>query len=86
VLNDALAKNPADVTTLFSGAGGTAGAFGALQSLVHSYTQAGGFLGSAEDRLTAQASRLTDSIADMQSRLAVRRAALQKSTSPPIKP
>jgi flagellar hook-associated protein 2 len=74
----ALADNRADVQTLFRGTDGTGGAFGSLVEPIVEYTQAGGLVPNAQNRLTDQLGRLSDRIGDMEERLAVRRAALQK--------
>ena len=67
-----------DVRTLFRGSDGTGGAFGSLVSMIAQYTDAGGLVPSATSRLDAQVTSITKRIADMEERLAVRRAALQR--------
>ncbi len=78
-LSQALTDNRGAVTTLFGGDGtsGNAGAFGALQALIHDYTQTGGLIAGARDERQRESSRLDAQISDMQDRLAVRRTALQ---------
>jgi len=75
-LNDALGRDPASVTALFAGTATAGGAFSAIQDLVRQYTQAGGFLPEAQQTVQGQIDQLGRQIADMQDRLAVRRAAL----------
>lgn len=66
------------VRTLFRGADGTGGAFGSLVSTIAQYTDAGGLVPGAASRLDAQVTSITRRIAEMEERLAVRRAALQR--------
>jgi flagellar capping protein FliD len=49
-----------------------------MQGALHAFTQAGGFVASAQTLLKTQSARLDTLIFDMQSRLAVQRAALQR--------
>ncbi|MEZ5290605.1 MAG: flagellar filament capping protein FliD [Vicinamibacterales bacterium] len=74
----ATASGTADLEKLFVGAGGVTGVFAGVQPLIDTYTDSDGLLPGAKKQLTDQASRLSDSIASMQERLAIRRAALQK--------
>ncbi|MGE0813490.1 MAG: flagellar filament capping protein FliD [Vicinamibacterales bacterium] len=74
----ATASGTAELEKLFVGSGGVTGVFKSLDPLISSYTDSDGLLPGARKQLTDQASRLSDSIASMQERLAVRRAALQK--------
>jgi flagellar hook-associated protein 2 len=60
------------------GTGPAAGAFTALETLVKTYTDAGGLLPSAEDRLDSSLSALGRRIDAMNARLAIRRDALSK--------
>jgi len=66
------------VRTLFRGSDGTGGAFGSLVSTIAQYTNAGGLVPGATSRLDAQVTSITKRIAEMEERLAVRRAALQR--------
>jgi flagellar hook-associated protein 2 len=66
------------VRTLFRGTDGTGGAFGSLVSTIAQYTAAGGLVPNATSRLDAQVTSITKRIAEMEERLAVRRAALQR--------
>ncbi len=75
--SSAAAAHPADVARLFTGDAND-GAFAAVHSLVAQYTQAGGFVSSAEAQLNDQLTRLSSSISDLQNRLALKRAALQR--------
>ena len=72
------ASNTSELQRLFVGTTGTPGVFGALDTLLDTFTATDGLLPGARKMLTDQASRLTDSIAKMQDRLAARRLALQK--------
>jgi flagellar hook-associated protein 2 len=78
VFDQAVAGNAADLQTLFAGADGTSGAFGALKALIKGYTEAGGFLGDARDRIKDQTSRISARLDTMEVQLEVRRAALQR--------
>lgn len=75
-LFDAVQADPEGVTALFADT--TAGAFGSVKSLIDDYTSAGGFVPDARTRLTDEIARVGRRMDDMQVRLAVRRAALQK--------
>jgi flagellar hook-associated protein 2 len=77
-LTAAIANGTADLEKLFSGSGGVAGAFAALDTQLDTFTQSDGLIPGARKQITDQASRLNDSIATMQERLALRRAALQR--------
>ncbi|MGE0316139.1 MAG: flagellar filament capping protein FliD [Vicinamibacterales bacterium] len=72
------AASPEALQTLLSGASGDGGVFGALEALVDDYAQAGGLVSDARDRLTDQMSSIGHRIDDLEARLAVRRAALQR--------
>jgi flagellar hook-associated protein 2 len=77
-LKGALQQDRSSVSTLLAGSGGTGGAFAALRTLVQEYTQAGGFVASARTVNETQITRLGSQLINMQARLAVRRAALQR--------
>jgi len=72
----AVANGTADVDRLFAN-GGT-GVFASIDTGLDRYTQTDGLLKGVTKQLIDQSSRLSDQIASMQERLAVRRAALQK--------
>jgi flagellar hook-associated protein 2 len=74
----AMQSSKEDVRALFRGSDGTGGAFGSLVSTIAQYTDAGGLVPNAKSRLDAQVTSITKRIADMEERLAVRRAALQR--------
>lgn len=76
--DDAFQNNPEGLTRLFAGNGTDVGAFGALKATLTSFTTVGGVLGSAQDQLKGRITRMDTQILDLQDRLAVRRAALQK--------
>jgi flagellar hook-associated protein 2 len=73
----AVAAHPDDVTRLFAGTSND-GVFATAHTLVTQYTQAGGFIPSAQTQLNNQLSRVAASISALQDRLAITRAALQK--------
>jgi flagellar hook-associated protein 2 len=75
--SSALSGGTAQIEKLFAGTAGS-GVFAALKTGLDRYTQSDGLLKGATKQLTDQASRLTDQIATMQERLALRRAALQR--------
>jgi flagellar hook-associated protein 2 len=75
-LTAALNANPAAVQSLFADA--SSGAFGAINSLVDHYTDAGGFLPDARTRLSDEIARVGRQMDDMSARLAIRKAALQQ--------
>jgi flagellar hook-associated protein 2 len=78
VFDEAIDENAADVQLLLSGADGKSGAFGALRNLIQEYTQAGGLLGDARERIKAQTTRINSRLDTMEAQLEVRRAALQR--------
>src|SRR5690606_3218410 len=78
VFDGAFAASADGLQALFAGAGGDGGVFGALRDLVDAYTEAGGLVSDARDRLSDQLTSIGDRIDDMEARLAVRRAALQR--------
>jgi flagellar hook-associated protein 2 len=78
LLRRAIDTAPADLAKLFGGTDGTGGRFGALKSLIAEYTQAGGLLADARERIDAQVARLGQRIDTLESQLALRRAALQR--------
>lgn len=78
MLTESIANGTLDLERLFAGTAGTPGVFAALDTQVDAFTQADGLIPGARKQMTDQASRLTDSMAAMQDRLAIRRAALQR--------
>lgn len=76
--DEAMATAPADVQALFSGTDGSGGVIGTLKAVVEPYTQAGGLLASARERLGEQVSSLVRRLDEMEARLALRRATLQR--------
>lgn len=78
VFKAALTSRPADVQALLSGSDGTGGFTNALNDVLSQYTKSGGLLPSARQRLTTQMSTLDDRLDALASRLAIRRASLQK--------
>jgi flagellar capping protein FliD len=77
-LTESIANGTLDLERLFAGTAGTPGVFAALDTQLDAFTQSDGLIPGARKQMTDQASRLTDSMAAMQDRLAIRRAALQR--------
>jgi flagellar hook-associated protein 2 len=77
-LTAALDASAVDVQELFAGPAGGAGRFGALETMIAGYTKAGGLVANVRDRIDDQVSRLTERLLNMESQLAIRRAALQQ--------
>ena len=75
---NAMSDAATDVQGLFSGTDGTGGVFGALDGLVDDYTQAGGLVASAKDRITEQVSTISRRLDSLEAQLAVRRTTLQR--------
>lgn len=75
---DALTGAPADLQGLFSGTDGTGGAFGTLDSLIDTYTQAGGLVADARDRITDQVRSISTRLDTLETQLALRRRTLQQ--------
>jgi flagellar hook-associated protein 2 len=82
VLNERLFEtamaNPTSVRLLFSGETGNDGAFGALGSLIKSYTQSGGLVADVRQRLSTQMRSLTTRIDALEAQLERRRLTLQR--------
>lgn len=78
MFDQVIGAEPAAMQELFSGADGNGGAFGALSTLVESYTEAGGLVSDARDRIDDQLKNLRARMDRLDAQLAVRRAALQK--------
>lgn len=77
VLAAAIAANPDEIQTLFSGQTGGGGAFGALKTMIASYTGTGGLLSSVKTRLDQQVASMSSRLDRMEAQLALRRTALQ---------
>lgn len=75
---DSLKTDKSAVRELFGGNDGEGGVFGALASAVARYTDAGGLLPNAQERLTAQSRKISERIDTMEQRLEIRRLALQR--------
>lgn len=75
---EALTTDKASVKELFRGSDGTGGVFGALASAVARYTDAGGLVPNAQERLTNQSRKISDRISMMEARLELRRQTLQR--------
>ena len=78
----ALQDSRTDLESLFAGGGGAAGAFGTIETLIETYTDAGGLLPNVQDRLDTQMQGLSNRIFDLEERLEVRRARSKLSSSP----
>ncbi len=79
VYTTAVAAATSDVQTLLSGTDGETGVFGALAAQLANYTQTGGQISLARDRISDQVKGLTQRLDSFEQRLAVRRASLQKT-------
>lgn len=77
LFDDALSTNFSDVESLFVGAGGADGAFSALGTLIAAYTDAGGLVPTAQERIDGQIAALDDRIGRLEEQLAIRRTSLQ---------
>lgn len=77
-LTSALASGTLDLERLFAGSPGTPGAFASLDTQLDAFTRSDGLIPGARRLMTDQAARITESIAAMQERLAIRRASLQR--------
>jgi flagellar hook-associated protein 2 len=66
------------VMKLFAGSGGVTGVFASLQTLVTNYTDAGGLVPDAKDRISQQLTSVAARIDAMNARLAIRRESLNK--------
>lgn len=73
---ETLQNDPVSVKTFF--ADPDAGVFTRAADLIGQYTKADGFISNTRTRLNGELSRLSRRMDDMQARLAVRRAALQR--------
>jgi flagellar hook-associated protein 2 len=78
VFNAAIAKSPSDVQQLISGSTGDGGAFGAISTLIDQYTNTGGLVASARDRIDAQVAAMTNRLDSMSAALEIRRQSLQQ--------
>jgi flagellar hook-associated protein 2 len=76
--NSAIAASPADVQQLISGSTGDGGAFGAISTLIDQYTNAGGLVASAKDRIDAQVKNMNQRLDSMAAALEIRRSSLQQ--------
>jgi flagellar hook-associated protein 2 len=77
-LKAAVLTDAAAVRTLFVGTTGTGGVFGALKAQVLSYTEAGGLVQDAKDRLKDQITKIDGKLDTMELQLELRRQALQR--------
>jgi flagellar hook-associated protein 2 len=78
VFDAAIADSPSDVQFLFSGADGGHGAFGTMATLIEDYTEAGGLVAGARERLDDQVRAITRRMDTVSTQLELRRSALQK--------
>jgi flagellar hook-associated protein 2 len=78
LFNEAMSSSAVDVQRLFIGDGGTSGVFDAITSSIDQYTDAGGLIANSRDRINEQIVALDGRLLSMESRLALRRAALQR--------
>ena len=77
-LQKALTTDRNAVVSLFQGAAGGDGVFDRIKAAIGSYTTSGGLIPTAQTRLTDQLSKIGDRISEMERRLAIRKAAMQK--------
>ncbi len=77
-LDGALDASLNAVKELFGGASGSGGRFGALKTMIESYTEAGGLVSDVRERIDTQVSNLGRRIGTLEEQLAIRRAALQR--------
>ena len=63
---------------LFQGGTGFDGAFDKVKTAIGNYTSSGGLIPTAQTRLDDQLSKIGDRIEELERRLAIRKAALQK--------
>ena len=75
-LTEAIQANRSAVQQMFSDE--SSGAFTQVSAVMADYTKSGGLVPGARTRVSEELSRLGDRIDDMQARLAIRRAALQR--------
>lgn len=73
--DEALSKGKADLERLFTADGGV---FKTFESVVDQYTDVSGFLPSAQTRINTQLQQVSKRIGELESRLAIRRDALQR--------
>jgi flagellar hook-associated protein 2 len=74
----AATDHPADLRNLFNADGADKGVFRLLAGVIDTYTAADGLLSGMNERISDQVSAIARRSADLEERLAVRRAALQK--------
>jgi flagellar capping protein FliD len=67
-----------DVERLFLGDGVAPGIFESITATLDQYTDSGGLIANTRDRISSQIGSLDGRLLAMESRLALRRAALQK--------
>src|SRR5215213_327925 len=70
--------SPSAVQFLFSGADGKHGAFGTMATLIEDYTEAGGLVASARERLDDQVRTITRRMDSLSGQLELRRSVLQR--------
>lgn len=75
---EAIGRDKAAVEALFRGPDSAGGVFGALTSTIKTYTDAGGLVLNAQERIDSQVGKLAKRIDDFEVRLAIRRASLQR--------
>ena len=78
VFSEAIKNGSDDIATLLAGTDATPGVLKSMTTMLKRYTQAEGFLFSAQTQITDQLGRLSTQVGRMQDRLALRRAALQQ--------
>ncbi len=78
VFDNVMRQSPTAIQTLLSGTAGNGGAFGAMSALIDGYTDGGGLVATARQRIDAQVSSISKRLDTMEANLALRRASLQR--------
>lgn len=79
--DDVQDTNAADIENLLGGTSTVDGVFDGVKAAIKTYTQAGGLIPSAKDRLTERMTSLSTRIDDENGRLAIRKLSLQQEYS-----
>ncbi len=78
IFDAAIKDNPNAVQTLVAGTASDAGAFDEISKVIEGYTISGGLIADVRDRITEQVKAMTARLDQMEQRLAIRRATLQR--------
>jgi flagellar hook-associated protein 2 len=74
----AIASDQDAVQDLMAGADGSGGAFAEISKVIDGYTTSGGLIADMRNRITEQVKAMTNRLDQMEQRLAMRRATLQR--------